>query len=46
LNIGFVSGSVVIAGLLGLWADSGVVFLVAVFVLLVANVMNDEIRFK
>lgn len=44
LNWSFVGGSVVFAALLGVWADSGAVFVAAAIGLLVLNVMNNEIR--
>ena len=44
LNVSFISGSLVIAGLLGLWLDSCGVFVVAALVLLALNLWNDEIR--
>lgn len=45
LNVAFGGGSLVIAGLLGLWADSCGVFVAAALVLRALNIWNDELRF-
>ena len=44
LNVAFLNGSLLLAGVLGLATDSGMVFVVALIVLLVGNVMLGEIR--
>lgn len=44
LNISFISGSLTIAALLGLWADSCGVFVIAAVVLLILNLVNNDIR--
>lgn len=46
LNGSFIGGSLVIAGLLGLWAESGAVFVAAALFLLACNLMKNEIRLK
>lgn len=46
LNGGYALGSVFLAAILAAITESGVVFLVALVILLVVNLASGEIRFK
>ena len=46
LNVSFFTGSVVIAGLLGLLTGSSGVFWVALIVMLLLNLASEDIRFR
>ena len=46
LNLAFLNGSLLLAGVLGLSTDSGMVFVVALIVLLAGNLIQEEIRFR
>ena len=46
LNGSFFGGSLVFAALLGVWAESGAVFVAAAIFLLACNLLNNEIRLK
>lgn len=46
LNGSFFGGSIVIAGLLGLWAESGALFVAAAIFLVTCNLLSNEIRLR
>lgn len=46
LNWSFFGGSLTFAALLGVWAESGGVFVAAALFLLTCNVLSNEIRLR
>lgn len=46
LNKSFIGGSLVFAALLGVWADSGGVFVATAILMLTLNLLNREIRLR